>query len=53
MVGLHSHTHPTTIDKMSLNEQKIEYTKNRDILSKFLQINKSEIQFMSHPCGRV
>jgi len=49
-IGLHSHTHPTMINKLSFSEQKIEYKKNSDLLKKILNIQY--FQSMSHPCGR-
>ena len=51
LIGLHSHTHPTLLEKLSFEEQSIEYSKNITILSKILGCNKNEIKFMSHPCG--
>ena len=51
LIGLHSHTHPTLLEKLSFEEQSIEYNKNITILSKILGCNKNEIKFMSHPCG--
>ena len=51
LIGLHSHSHPTSIEKLSYESQKEEYQKNMDILSEILNIQKSDIKFMSHPCG--
>ncbi len=51
LIGLHSHTHPTTFEKLSFKKQKDEYKKNLDIFAKILKVKKSEIKFMSHPCG--
>ena len=51
LIGLHSHTHPTLIEKLSFEEQAKEYSKNITILSKILGCNKKEIKFMSHPSG--
>ncbi len=50
-IGLHSHTHPTLMEKLSFDEQLIEYQNNIDILSKILECKKNEIKSMSHPCG--
>ena len=50
-VGLHSHTHPTLLESLSYKEQKNEYISNIKIISEILNINKSEIKSMSHPCG--
>ena len=51
VIGLHSHSHPTLIEKLSYNEQLDQYQTNISILSEMLKINKSDIQTMSHPCG--
>ena len=51
LVGLHSHSHPTKLEKLSYEDQKNEYTKNLDIISKILDTSKSKIKYMSHPCG--
>jgi len=48
IIGLHSHSHPTQIHRLDFRQQKIEYQKNFDHLSK---ITKREITSMSHPCG--
>ena len=50
-IGLHSHTHPTLIEKLSYDEQNNEYSKNISVLSNILNCKKSEIKTMSHPCG--
>lgn len=48
-IGLHSHTHPTDMDKLGLTAQQVEYATNRDFLSRVLgEVPTS----MSHPCGR-
>lgn len=48
MIGLHSTTHPTTIQNMSYSEQREEYFNNMDHLS---SIVSDPIISMSHPCG--
>ena len=48
-IGLHTHTHPTNISKLSMKKQLLEYETNKKILEKV--INK-KIFSMSHPCGR-
>lgn len=48
LLGLHSHTHPTQIGKMTAQQQQNEYAKNRAILE---EITKKPIQSMAHPCG--
>ena len=40
-----------SIEKLSYNQQKEEYQKNLNLFSKILKIKKSEIKYMSHPCG--
>jgi peptidoglycan/xylan/chitin deacetylase (PgdA/CDA1 family) len=49
VIGLHSNSHPTTIDKYSYNDQWSEYHQNKTFLEKSIG---SEIWAMSHPCGR-
>lgn len=49
-IGLHSHTHPTVLEKLSFKNQEIEYKKNFNLLSKLISKN-SLINSMSHPCG--
>ena len=51
VIGLHSHSHPTLMEKLSYNNQLNEYQKNINILSEILNINKNQIKCMSHPCG--
>ena len=48
VIGLHSHSHPTELRKMSKAEQSGEYEKNKTILT---DITGSEIFSMSHPCN--
>ncbi|MGE4345348.1 MAG: polysaccharide deacetylase family protein [Geoalkalibacter sp.] len=48
-IGLHSSSHPTTLDKYSRNEQWEEYSNNKAFLE---QCIGDEIWAMSHPCGR-
>jgi peptidoglycan/xylan/chitin deacetylase (PgdA/CDA1 family) len=52
VVGLHSHWHPTEIDKLSYNLQKKEYLLNINTLSKILKVKKHQIKSVSHPCGK-
>ena len=51
LVGLHSHSHPTLIERLSYEEQKIEYEKSLSIISRVLGKPKNCIKYMSHPCG--
>ncbi len=48
IIGLHGYSHPTRISKLSRAQQKSEYKKNYDHLSKLLG---KPIDVMSHPCG--
>lgn len=48
-VGLHSHTHPTMMQNLDIEDQRLEYQKNHEILSQICDMN---INSMSHPCGR-
>ena len=48
IIGLHSHTHPTSIDKLSFAEQAKEYIHNNDILRNILGEN---IYSVSYPCN--
>ena len=51
LVGLHSHTHPTSMETLSYDEQKNEYEQSLSLVSKILDKSKNEIKYMSHPCG--
>ena len=51
LVGLHSHNHPTLLEKLSFDEQKNEYQESLSIISDILNKPKNEIKSMSHPCG--
>ena len=50
-VGLHSHTHPIKIEKLSYEDQLKEYTENINILSKIIKKPIDYIKTASHPCG--
>lgn len=50
-IGMHSHTHPTLIEKLDFGEQLKEYSVNKKKLSEILNIDSKEIKYMSHPCG--
>ena len=47
-IGLHSFSHPTQMNKLSIDKQEIEYQKNYSHLS---EIIGKPIKCMSHPCG--
>jgi len=51
LVGLHSHYHPTLLEKLNYDEQKNEYEKCLSSISNILDKTKNEIKYMSHPCG--
>ncbi len=51
LVGLHSHNHPTLLEKLNYDEQKNEYKKCQSLISNILDKPKNEIKYMSHPCG--
>lgn len=51
VIGLHSHSHPLKIEKLSYDEQKIEYSKNQSFLAKILKKNNADINSCSYPCG--
>jgi peptidoglycan/xylan/chitin deacetylase (PgdA/CDA1 family) len=48
VVGLHSHSHPTTIHTLKREDQRLEYETNYNCLKSIL--GTSPIA-MSHPCG--
>lgn len=48
-IGLHSHSHPTRIDELSLELQAQEYRQNFDWISANLNVKP---HFVAHPCGR-
>ena len=48
VIGLHSHSHPTTIHKLKRNEQRLEYENNYKCLKSILGTSPTT---MSHPCG--
>lgn len=48
IVGLHSHTHPTRIERMSAQEQRQDYLSNYSALSEILG---DVPRTMSHPCN--
>ena len=48
VVGLHSHTHPTTMAKLSFHQQFKEYSRNSEHLAGLLG---SKPQTVSHPCN--
>ncbi len=48
VVGLHSHTHPTQMERLDREQQAAEYTTNHRVLSEVCGIAP---RTMSHPCG--
>jgi len=51
LIGLHTHNHPTLIEKLNYDEQKYEYEKNLSSICSILDKPQNEIKCMSHPCG--
>ena len=51
LVGLHSHNHPTLLEKLNYDEQKKEYLNCISTISKILNKSVNDIKWMSHPCG--
>ena len=49
IIGLHSYTHPTNMDKLSYKKQLLEYKKNKQFIEKEL---KCKVETMAHPCGK-
>lgn len=48
VIGLHSHTHPTTMAKLTTTEQRTEYRSNSDSLTTILGRRPETV---SHPCN--
>ncbi len=48
-IGLHSYTHPTLMEKLTFNQQQIEFEKNLCHLESIA--GSDNIYSMSHPCG--
>lgn len=48
IIGLHSHTHPTALRKLSKEQQSKEYDTNHKVLSSIIE---TEINTMAHPNG--
>ena len=51
LIGLHTHSHPTLLEKLNYDEQKNEYEINLSSIASILNKQKNEIKCMSHPCG--
>ena len=50
-IGLHSHSHPPSFEKLSYEKQFLEIKNSKSILAKLLKIDNKEIKTMSHPSG--
>ncbi|MDC0233044.1 polysaccharide deacetylase family protein [Pelagibacteraceae bacterium] len=50
-VGLHSHSHPTHIEKLPYSLQENEYKKNLHFINNILKKKSYKINSVSHPCG--
>ncbi len=48
VIGLHSHTHPTRLERLTPPEQSAEYAKNQSLLEKATGVMPTT---MSHPCN--
>ena len=48
VLGLHSHTHPTRLCELSLQDQEREYQDNARALE---AVTGSSVDYMSHPCN--
>ena len=51
IIGLHSHSHPTLLEKLSYEDQEKEYQKNLQVLASILDQPKNKFLSMSHPNG--
>ena len=51
LIGLHTHNHPTLLEKMNYDEQKYEYEKCLSSIANILDKPKNDIKYMAHPCG--
>jgi peptidoglycan/xylan/chitin deacetylase (PgdA/CDA1 family) len=51
IIGLHSHTHPTKLEKLNYDEQLKQYTDNLNAVSEILNCQSTDIVSMSHPNG--
>jgi peptidoglycan/xylan/chitin deacetylase (PgdA/CDA1 family) len=49
LIGLHTHTHPTNITKLSFEEQRYEFGRNKQIIE---EITNKKVTTASYPCGR-
>ena len=50
-IGLHSHSHPPSFEKLSYEKQFLEVKKSKSVLAQILKIDTQEIKTMSHPSG--
>jgi peptidoglycan/xylan/chitin deacetylase (PgdA/CDA1 family) len=51
IIGLHTHNHPTLLEKLNYDEQRNEFEKCLSLISNFLNKPKNEIKSISYPCG--
>lgn len=47
-LGLHSHSHPTDMRLLGRDEQRLQYSTNKDLIEKICGF---PVKVMSHPCG--
>ena len=51
IIGLHSHTHPYRIGSLKLKDQKKEYLKNIEQVSRISDFKKTSYKSLAHPSG--
>ena len=51
LIGLHTHSHPTKLEKFDYDTQKNEYKKCISIIANVLSKPQEYLKWMSHPCG--
>ena len=51
IIGLHTHTHPTLLENLKYDDQKLEYERCINSISQILNKSKKLIKSMSHPTG--
>lgn len=49
LIGLHTHSHPTNLNKLTYKSQKNEFRKNKSILEKIIG---KKIEIVAYPCGK-
>lgn len=49
LIGLHTHSHPTNLDKLTYEKQRNEFEKNKEILEKIIE---KKVEIVAYPCGK-